>query len=280
MRCEEIQERLSAYLDRELEPAERQALEDHLRECAGCRQELALLRQTVSTLQSLEEMEVSPQLTAAIQAGVSARGRSRWQDLASRLFFPIHIKVPLEAMALVLITLGVVYLYRSAPELAQAPQPQAVTEYAAREQAAPSTAERRDRQQRVARKESADEIRARSEVQEEREVMKEPDVAARPLQKEAPATALGGVLSIPEMILKTDNPSLAASRIASLVEGLGGKLLEKKGDNQFLLAIPASSYPRFLAALRELGKPIEPPAKPPSFPSPQGTVTFSLRLTP
>jgi anti-sigma factor RsiW len=282
MRCEETQDRLSAYLEGELEPAERRTLEVHLEECVRCRQELALLQRTVSTLQSLEVIEVPPRLTAAIQADVGAREQFSWRRLASRLFFPLHIKLPLEAMALVLVTLGVVYVYRSAPELAQAPRPQAVTERESRNKTAPGVGERRgDLQEHAARKRSAEKFGASSMAQKEPKVSEEADAVARAPRKEAPVAGLADTSSLPEVILKTENPSDAAARIATLVESAGGKILETPGEHQLVLTIPASSYPEFLAALRELGDPIQPPAEqPPSGPSPQGTVTFLLRLIP
>lgn len=282
MRCEEIQNQLSAYLEDELEPAQRHNIEAHVEECVRCRQELALLRRTVSALQALEEIEVPPRLTAAIQTGVSTRGRSRWRNVASRLFFPIHIKIPLEAMALLLISLGVVYLYRSAPELAQAPRPQGISEVATRERAAPAAGGRRDdRQEQAARKKPAQKSLSRqSKVQEEREVLKETDAVTRSLRKKAPASALEDVSSLPEVILKADNLSRVTSQIANIVERMGGKLLETRGERELILAIPASSYPKFLTAVRELGDLMVPPAEAPSTSSPQGTVTFSLRLIP
>lgn len=281
MRCEEIQDRLSAYLEGELEAAERRNIESHVEECVGCRQELALLRRTVSTLQSLEEIEVPPRLTAAIQADVNARGRFRWRQLASRLFFPLHIKLPLEAMALLLVSLGVVYVYRSAPELAQAPRPQAVTERESRDKTVPLAAGRRDDlQEHAARKRPAEKLRAHSKVEEEQKALGEADAVARALRKEAPEPALEDVSPMPEMILKTKNPSQAASRIATIVKKFGGKLLEKKGEHQLILMIPTSAYPEFLAALGELGEPMHPPAETSSKPSPERTMTFSLRLIP
>ncbi len=279
MRCNEIQDQLSAYFEGELEPAERRAIEFHLEECARCRQELALLQRTVSTLQSLEEIETPPGLTAAIRAAVGAREQFSWRRLASRLFFPLHIKLPLEAMALVLITLGVVYVYRSAPELAQAPRPQAVTEREFRNKTAPGVAGRRgDLQEHAARKRSAEKFGASSMVQQEPKVSEEADAVARSLRKEVPAGGLADISALPEVVLKTANPSDAAARIAPLVKDAGGKILETPGEHQFILAIPAPSYPKFVATLRELGDLIHPPTEPSSGPSPQGTVTFSLRL--
>ncbi|MFQ5847640.1 MAG: zf-HC2 domain-containing protein [Candidatus Methylomirabilales bacterium] len=280
MRCEDIQGRLSAYLEDELEPAARRAVEDHVQKCTGCRTELTLLRQTVSALQSLEEIDVPPRLTAAIQAGVSARGHSRWRKVASRVFFPLHIKLPLEAVAVLLISLGAVYLFRSTPELTRGPQPPAVTEKTRVDRRNAPSARGRSLEEEVApRKQSAAKPRARLEAQEEGKAPGERDAVARALRKEAPAAA-GGVIPLPEVTLRTENPLRATARIAKIAEGLGGRLLEVRDKDQIILAIPARAYGRFLTALRELGEPMHPPAEPPSPPSPQGTVTFSLRLIP
>lgn len=307
MRCEEIQGHLSAYLEDEVEPTERRAMEDHLQGCVGCRHELNLLRQTVFALRSLEEIEVPPRLTAAIEAGVSDRGRSGWQHPISRLFFPMHVKLPLQAAALVLISLGAVYLYRSAPELAQAPRPPVATEEAPRGQvAAPIARGRRGADEVAALRQSAVKSEARLDDQAEREALeeaepedlKERDVGSRRfglMRKEAPA-AFKRAAPLRQLIIKTDNPSQAATRIAEIAESMGGKLLEARDENQLTLTIPARAYPKFLTALRDVGAPlslqtevqtlVRPKAEAPAKPQAQdrtkseATLTLFLRLIP
>lgn len=310
MQCEAIQDRLSAYLEGGLEAAERRLVEAHLQNCASCWWELGLLRRTVATLQSLEELEVPPRLTAAIQAGVSARRSSRWQQLASWLFFPLHIKVPLEAMALLLVSLGAVYLYRSAPELAQTPEPSVVTEPAPRAQVPSAVAPKRDdRLDLAARQEAAEKPSGQSEVKKERKVLEQEDAAGRVVRKSAPEPAaqakpleeregfryedagrreLGkeattGVLRgpvFPDVVLRTSDPARATSRIAEIVTALGGEILEEKDVDQLTLTIPAQAYPQFLAGVRELGDLVSSPTEPPAPPDPKGAVTLSLRLVP
>lgn len=281
MGCQHVQEQLSAYLEDELEPAARRSMDAHLEECVHCRRELEALRRTISALQSLEEIDVPPRLTAAIQAGIAVRERSGWRRLGAWLFFPMHIKLPLEAMALLLVTLGVVYVYRSAPELAQAPRPQEVAELESREKAAPGLAGRSsDLQEEAAGKRPIEQPGAYSVAKKkEQDALGETGVAQRSPRQEAPAAALRDV-SLPEITLKTADPSQAASRIATIVDRVGGKVLETRGEHQFVLAIPHSSYPKFVDALRELGEAVQPPAGAPSSPPPEGTVTFSLRLIP
>ncbi len=54
MKCPEVQERLSAWLDGESEAAEEKAMEAHLQVCARCRAELAALERLQEALAGLE----------------------------------------------------------------------------------------------------------------------------------------------------------------------------------------------------------------------------------
>ena len=52
------QERLSAYLDAQLEPSEQRRLEQHLASCTSCQEELESLRATVALLQRVPQVAV------------------------------------------------------------------------------------------------------------------------------------------------------------------------------------------------------------------------------
>lgn len=56
MKCKEVQENLSFYLDQELSEEELLLVQSHLDSCSVCREELAALQETVSLLSSLEEV--------------------------------------------------------------------------------------------------------------------------------------------------------------------------------------------------------------------------------
>lgn len=86
MKCAEARELLSAYLDRTLSTSECAELEEHLRLCPVCAQELAELQQTVALIASLPEVEPPADfrrqlrqrlqsLSAAERAGTSPRSR-------------------------------------------------------------------------------------------------------------------------------------------------------------------------------------------------------------
>jgi hypothetical protein len=107
----------------------------------------------------------------------------------------------LEAMALILVALGAVYIYRSTPEMGQAPRPPAVTERAPRGRGAAQIAgTRQDLDETTALKQSAVKTEASLDDQAEREAfeeaepkaLKERDVGLRRfgvMRKEAPSSS-------------------------------------------------------------------------------------------
>ncbi len=75
-------DRLSDYIDDDMEPSERAALEAHLAECAACSSTLADLREVVDQAASLEDRPP---------------GRDLWPGIAARLEKRGPVVVPLEA---------------------------------------------------------------------------------------------------------------------------------------------------------------------------------------
>ena len=70
--------RLSEYLDGELDSTERASLEAHLATCGQCVATLGELRQVVAQAKSLEDREPAKDLWAGIRAGITpARGADR-----------------------------------------------------------------------------------------------------------------------------------------------------------------------------------------------------------
>ena len=80
--CSDHREDLVAYIDHELEPGSRSALESHLATCEGCSQELERQRQLSEALASLPQLEPSGELTARFWARLAREGESRPRRLA------------------------------------------------------------------------------------------------------------------------------------------------------------------------------------------------------
>jgi anti-sigma factor RsiW len=70
MRCSEVKELLSSYVDGMLPAGQMQAVDEHLSLCPSCQEELQLLEQTINLLRDLPEIEPPEDLTASIMAGL------------------------------------------------------------------------------------------------------------------------------------------------------------------------------------------------------------------
>jgi hypothetical protein len=123
--CQTLEEKLPAYLEGELSVTEKNEFEKHLESCAFCRMALQDLRKTGEALAGLEEKEPPPWFTQKVMARVKAEaeGKKGW---LRKLFFPLHIKIPIEVMATLMIAVLAWTLYQAAPPemtvLPQAPE--------------------------------------------------------------------------------------------------------------------------------------------------------------
>jgi hypothetical protein len=70
------------------------------------------MKKTIETLQGLEEIEPPAWLTAKVMKKIRAEAQPKrgWRE---RLFFPLHIKLPLEAFAALLITVAAIFIYKN-----------------------------------------------------------------------------------------------------------------------------------------------------------------------
>ena len=115
MTCHDAREQLSALLDDALAASERGAVETHLATCAECRRELTRLRETVALLERLPPVHAPAGFVDRVMAQTS---RSSWRRrLRDALFLPLRVKLPLEAAALLLVSVSALYVYQRTPEV-------------------------------------------------------------------------------------------------------------------------------------------------------------------
>jgi len=74
MNCDGVSNLLSAYLDGELSPGELLRVEEHLRRCHACADEVDSLRQTMALVASLEEVEVPASFQVQLHQRLVALG--------------------------------------------------------------------------------------------------------------------------------------------------------------------------------------------------------------
>ena len=76
-----FEERLSAYLDGELNPPEHEAVEHHLETCPACQWELETLSQTIQWTRELPTLTVPRVFTVPVPAEPARSARQRWNFL-------------------------------------------------------------------------------------------------------------------------------------------------------------------------------------------------------
>jgi hypothetical protein len=135
MECSSIRERLSAYLEGAVSPEERALIEEHLRSCTECSADLADLIETIERIRGLEEMEPPAWMTQKIMAELREEARPG-KGILRRLFYPLYIKLPLQAVAALLVVGIALYVYRDiGPEtrFAKAPSEESASHIPQRE---------------------------------------------------------------------------------------------------------------------------------------------------
>ncbi len=111
MTCEDREKKLPAFLEGELPPQESEELKAHLASCATCRSTLDNLKAADHLVRNLGEVEPPLWLKQRIMARVrDAHGQN--ESLWKKFFFPLHIKIPVQAFAVIVITVLAIYIYR------------------------------------------------------------------------------------------------------------------------------------------------------------------------
>jgi hypothetical protein len=135
MGCSSIRERLSAYLEGAVSREERVLIGKHLRSCKECSADLADLIKTVERIKGLKEVEPPAWMTQKIMAELLEEARPG-KGILRRLFYPLYIKLPLQAVAALLVVGIALYVYRDiGPEtrFAKAPSEESASHISKRE---------------------------------------------------------------------------------------------------------------------------------------------------
>ena len=123
MECTDIQEKLSAYMEGMISSEEKVLIDEHLKACQKCNESLAELKKTLEYVRNLEEIEPPPWLTQKVMMSVRSEAEAR-RGILQRLFYPLHIKLPIEALATIVVAVATIYVFKTIQpevELAKAP---------------------------------------------------------------------------------------------------------------------------------------------------------------
>jgi len=107
MKCAEIREKLSEYIDDSLDPETNRLLKQHLLECKGCRAEYATLKALVDDLGSLGTVKPPADFLEQLHGRMASKFDLR--KIIQKLFSPWQFKIPL-GLATVMIVILALYL--------------------------------------------------------------------------------------------------------------------------------------------------------------------------
>lgn len=115
MKCEHVQEKLSEYLDGLLDRATSGLIRSHLASCPRCQAEGQALAEAKRAVAALPVIEPPPGFSQRVMGRV--REEAERPSLIRRLFLPMHVKIPIHALALLLVGGIAVYLYQTLPAI-------------------------------------------------------------------------------------------------------------------------------------------------------------------
>ena len=118
MNCEEAREAFTDLYDGALSGPPLAALSQHLDGCPACRREWVAFRRTMGALRDLGDEEPSRDFAARIAERIETP--RWWQRAARALVYPLPVKLPIHAAALVVLGMAGLWVSQRSPELQRA----------------------------------------------------------------------------------------------------------------------------------------------------------------
>ncbi|UCE79369.1 MAG: DUF2275 domain-containing protein [Nitrospiraceae bacterium] len=114
MDCHHVRNQLSLFIDGRVSPEDSTLIREHLRTCQECEEAYANLQKTVEHIQSLDEVEPPSWLTQKVMTKIKTEAEQE-KSFFHKLFYPLHVKLPLEAFAMIAVAIIAFYVFRSTP---------------------------------------------------------------------------------------------------------------------------------------------------------------------
>jgi len=142
MEHNDVRHKLSEYLDGSMTAQEQAEIEAHLKTCQECESALNELQKTIEQIKAIEEVEPPAWMTQKIMAKVRSEAEEK-KSIFQRLFYPLIVKLPLEAVAIVFLAVTAFYIYQDihpTAKYAESPIP-TTQEFTVKKEAPPSAIE-------------------------------------------------------------------------------------------------------------------------------------------
>lgn len=115
MKCDQVRQAFSDLYDETLSGAPLVTITQHLATCQECRAEWTAFRNAMLAVSDLGGAEPSLGFAARVRQRIETI--PRWQRALYWLFFPLRVKVPIQALALFLVAFAGLLLYQRSPEM-------------------------------------------------------------------------------------------------------------------------------------------------------------------
>lgn len=281
MNCHEAREFFSAKADDLLTSEQESIVDGHLRGCPGCRGEWERFSRTLVLLHGVREARAPAGFAARV---IQAADRQPWhRRLFRALSVPLHVRLPVEAAALVLVSTLAFFLYRQTPELERAVEPPtpAVTASVAPPPGESPDSERLDAKASPAPQETLPPSEAREGALRDIKEKDRPAAKQEPAPPEGPAVAdrqgaerearkSAGARSEPKLAARAQGPfhlvgrlkprdrEALDSQLSDVVKQLGGILVRDadrvRAGSIVEVVVSRDAYPRLEARLRQIGQ--------------------------
>ncbi len=294
MDCEKVRDRFSSLWEKELSPFDEKEIKEHLALCPGCQREYEQFEKTMRWLHSVGEVEVPDEFLPGLYKKMEERKQIRPTEASGKrwLNFPIPLKLPIQAVAMVAVVFLVLYLTKMMPKppspvsLEKKPEQVLAQREVERERGtskiapgaphlkdvdqAETSAKRKEGTEAYAPQLKAEAKRAeapspKTEVlafkqteSKERARTSAPSPESVKIQKEllAKKKAVAAMKPPQEIVLKISDRGKAASQLRELVKQFKGEIVSTEG-NGFLASLPAGLFSEFekeLVGISSTGK--------------------------
>jgi hypothetical protein len=126
MECKQATDLLSLFIDDALDKDTRESLHEHLQVCHHCRSELDTLQSLVKSVGSLGMLKAPEDFLEKLHVSTKEAASDSWlKELFHFLFYPLHIKIPVEIVSIASVAIILFSLFHavepqiqiSAPEI-------------------------------------------------------------------------------------------------------------------------------------------------------------------
>jgi len=121
MEHHDIRDKLSEYIDGSISAQEKTEIEEHLKTCTTCNDAYLELRKTIEHIKTIEAVEPPAWMSQKIMANVRAATEEK-KGFFHRLFYPLAVKLPIQAVAVVFLAVTAFYIFRSIQPVSLPPE--------------------------------------------------------------------------------------------------------------------------------------------------------------